>query len=149
MDTIRVGIPIGDINGIGLEVIIKTLKDNLIFKNFAPIIYGSPKIVSYHKNITSVAEFPLNQIKSAEQAQKGVVNIITCWQENVNITIGMASSESGKYSVISLIEATKDLKEGLIDALLLPRFKSNLFTENIFHLEATLNILPKNLTLPI
>ncbi len=117
MDTIRVGISIGDINGIGLEVIIKTLKDNLIFKNFAPIIYGSPKIVSYHKNITSVAEFPLNQIKSAEQAQKGVVNIITCWQENVNITIGMASSESGKYSVISLIEATKDLKEGLIDAL--------------------------------
>lgn len=117
MEIIKIGISIGDINGIGLEVIIKTLKDNLIYKNFAPIIYGSPKVVSYHKNITSVADFPLNQIRSADQAQKGVVNIITCWQENVNITLGLASAESGKYSVISLVEATKDLKDGLIDGL--------------------------------
>ena len=131
MDTIKIGISIGDINGIGLEVIIKTLKDNLLFKNFAPVIYGSPKIVSYHKNITSVPELNLNQIKSAEQAQKGVVNIITCWQENVNITLGAASAESGKYSVISLTEATKDPKAGLIDALVTaPIQKQSVYSDN-------------------
>ena len=44
MDTIKIGITVGDINGIGLEVILKTLSNNLVYKNFEHIIYGSPKI---------------------------------------------------------------------------------------------------------
>lgn len=117
MDTIKIGITVGDINGIGLEVILKTLKNNQVFKDFAPVIYGSQKIVSYHKNIIDIPDLQINQIKSPDQAQKGVINLITCWQENVNITLGLASEEAGKFALISLTEATKDLKSGLLDGI--------------------------------
>lgn len=117
MDTIKIGITVGDINGIGLEVILKTLSNNLVYKNFAPIIYGSPKIVSYHKNIINLPDLHINQVKTPDQAQQGVINLITCWQESVNISLGQASAEAGKYALISLTEATKDLKAGDIHGI--------------------------------
>lgn len=117
MAHIKIGISIGDINGIGLEVIIKTLANPAVYKHFAPIIYGSPKVVSYHKNIVGLEEFSLNIISTPQQAQQGVINIIPCWQENINITLGLASPENTKFTILSLTQATADLKNGLIHAL--------------------------------
>lgn len=131
MENIKIGISVGDLNGIGLEVIIKTLKDGMLYKNFSPIIYGSPKVISYHKNITSVEDFPINLISSPEYAKMGAINVITCWQDNVNISLGIATEDSGRYSIISLFEATKDLKEGKIHALVTaPIQKQAVYGEN-------------------
>jgi 4-hydroxythreonine-4-phosphate dehydrogenase len=117
MANIKIGISIGDVNGIGLEVIIKTLANPAVFKHFTPIIYGSPKVVSYHKNIVGLEEFPLNIISTPQQAQQSIINIIPCWQENINISLGIVSQENSKYTIMSLTQATADLKNGFIHAL--------------------------------
>ncbi len=117
MDKIRIGISIGDINGIGLEVILKTLSDTRVIDLLTPVIYGSSKVVSYHKNIVEPDNFVYQNQRSAHRLANDKVNIINCWNENVNITLGKTAEEGGKYAMLSLDAAVNDLKEGLIDAL--------------------------------
>ena len=116
MEKIKIGISVGDINGIGLEVILKTLSNPRIVEICTPIVYGSTKVVSYHKNIIG-DELEFHSIRGADKVFADRINIVNCWQENVNITLGKASDLSGQYAYMSLEAATKDLKEGLIDAL--------------------------------
>ena len=116
MKKLKIGISIGDINGIGLEVILKTLGHPKIPQMFIPIVYGSSKVVSYHKNIVD-KEFDFFSVRELEKLNSEKVNIINCWQENVNINLGSPSEESGQFAIRSLEAATKDLKEGKIDAL--------------------------------
>lgn len=117
MDKIRIGISIGDINGIGLEVIIKALNHSGMLNLCTPVIYGSSKVLSYHKNIVGLDDFQFSVTKSADRLKRGAVNIVNCWQDDVNITIGKLSESSGKYAKISLEQAVVDLKNGYIDAL--------------------------------
>jgi 4-hydroxythreonine-4-phosphate dehydrogenase len=117
MKRLKIGISIGDINGIGLEVILKTLIDDRILKMCTPVIYGSSKIVSYHKNIVSLPDFQYQSIRSAEQAEADKINIVNCWNDSVNITLGKVSDIGGQYAFKSLEAAVKDLNSGLIDAL--------------------------------
>ncbi len=116
MDKLKIGISIGDINGIGLEVILKTLAHEKIFDICTPIVYGSSKIVSYHKNIVE-GEFDFHNTRGADQINEHKINVVNCWQENVNITLGKPTGLGGKYAFKSLEYATIDLKSGLIDAL--------------------------------
>ncbi|MEY4906015.1 MAG: hypothetical protein RLZZ292_3830, partial [Bacteroidota bacterium] len=113
----KIGITVGDINGIGLEVILKTLENQKILNHCIPIVYGSSKVISYHKNIVGIADFPFATPRSADQADETKSNIINCWQENVNITLGRVSDVGGKYAIKALEEAVKDLRQGTIDAL--------------------------------
>jgi 4-hydroxythreonine-4-phosphate dehydrogenase len=117
MSKLKIGISIGDINGIGLEVILKTLDDERITQLCTPIIYGSSKIISYHKNIVNIKEFDIHNIREASQAKEGIVNVVNCWQDNVRITLGKATEDSGKYAYISLDKAVDDLNNKIIDAL--------------------------------
>ncbi len=117
MDKIRIGISIGDINGIGLEVIIKGLYHKNILNLCTPVIYGSSKVLSYHKNIVGLEDFHFSSAKSADRIKKGTINIVNCWQDDVNITLGKLSDSSGKYAKISLEQAVIDLKNNYIDAL--------------------------------
>jgi 4-phospho-D-threonate 3-dehydrogenase / 4-phospho-D-erythronate 3-dehydrogenase len=114
---IKIGISIGDINGVGLEVILKTLVDERITELLTPIIYGSSKIVSYHKNIIDIDVFNYQGIKQVEQANPKAINVVNCWKENVAIKMGQASEAGGRYALMSLTQAVADLKEGKIDAL--------------------------------
>ena len=116
MEKLKIGISIGDINGIGLEVILKALLHEKMAELFTPVIYGSSKVVSYHKNIIE-DEVDFNSTRSADKVYPDRINIVNCWQENVNITLGKPSELSGKYAIQSLEAATQDLKTGLIDAL--------------------------------
>ncbi len=116
LDKPRIGISIGDINGIGLEVILKTLAIPEVINFCIPVVYGSSKVISYHKNIVGV-EFAYHQLRGAERLMPDRVNVVNCWQENVNITLGKASDISGKYAFKSLEAAVKDLKAGQIDGL--------------------------------
>lgn len=116
MEKIKLGISIGDINGIGLEVIIKTLMPEQMLESCIPILYGSSKVVSYHKNIVN-SDFQFHSVRTVHQINPTKINIVNCWQDNVNITLGKATEEGGQYALQSLDSAVKDLKSGHIDAL--------------------------------
>jgi 4-hydroxythreonine-4-phosphate dehydrogenase len=81
------------------------------------VIYGSSKIVSYHKNIIDTDEFLFNGIPPGEKFRTDRINVVNCWTENVNITLGKASEASGQYAIQSLDQAVQDLKNGVVDAL--------------------------------
>ena len=116
MDKPKIGITIGDLNGIGMEVILKTLGEPKILNYCLPVIYGSTKVVSYHKNIVGI-EFPFQSLQRTDRFVPDRVNIVNCWQENVNITLGKATDVGGKYALLSLEAAVQDMKEGIIDGL--------------------------------
>ncbi|MGA1581711.1 MAG: 4-hydroxythreonine-4-phosphate dehydrogenase PdxA [Saprospiraceae bacterium] len=114
---LKIGISIGDFNGIGLEVVLKTLAHPLVLEMCTPVIYGSSKVVSYHKNIVDRDDLTFTGIRSADQIETGRINVVNCWQESVNITLGKMTNTSGKYAALSLDAAVHDLKSGLIDGL--------------------------------
>ena len=117
MDKVRVGITIGDMNGVGLEVIIKSIAHPKMLDFCVPVIYGSAKVVSYHKNIVRPREFSYQSHSSAENLRNDRINLINCWNEDASINLGQPNKESGKFAYISLDKATHDLKNGLIDVL--------------------------------
>jgi 4-hydroxythreonine-4-phosphate dehydrogenase len=125
MNNIKIGISVGDINGIGLEVILKTLDDPRITQLCTPVIYGSSKVLSYHKNIVNIGDFPITNVRDAHHLKIGEVNVVNCWQDNVRITLGKASEESGKFAYVSLDRAVQDLNAGLIDALVTAPINKN------------------------
>jgi len=114
---VRVGISIGDINGIGPEIIIKAFSDAQMLAECTPIIYGSTKTLSFHKKAIQDGEFNYHRIEDASNAQIGKVNIVAVWQEIVDIKLGEANATGGTYALKSLEAATKDLANGKIDVL--------------------------------
>lgn len=116
-DKIRAGITIGDINGIGLEVIIKTLMDNRILQLCTPIVYGSSKVASFHRKALGVSDFSFFPIREADQANPKNANLVNCWEEEVAIELGKPSSIAGKYALKSLEAAINDIKRNKTDVL--------------------------------
>ena len=114
---IRVGITVGDINGIGIEVIIKTFTDSKLFSNTIPIIYGSSKTISFHKKAINDEHFNFLTINSADEAKPRKINVLNCWSEEVEINLGTQNPTGGKYALKSLEAATEDLKTNKIDVL--------------------------------
>ncbi|MCX6185962.1 MAG: 4-hydroxythreonine-4-phosphate dehydrogenase PdxA [Bacteroidetes bacterium] len=112
-----IGISIGDVNSIAVEVIIKTLSDTRINDFCCPVVYGSPKVLSYWKNVLGAKDFNLNYIKSIDLANPKKSNLVVCWEEEIEIKIGEANQTGGKYAFKSLEMAVKDLKNGKLDAL--------------------------------
>lgn len=117
MATPKIGISVGDVNGIGLEVIIKTFSDVQLLRYCTPVLYGSSKVISYHKNVLPGGNMQFQIVGSATEAISGKVNLVQSWVEDVNITLGESTVESGKFAYLSLEAAVNDLKEGLIDGL--------------------------------
>lgn len=114
---LKIGISIGDINGIGLEVVLKTLSDKRLLQLCTPVIYGTNKVISYHKNVAKINQLHLHQIKSIEQIKDNTVNVVNCWTENVKIELGKCTAEGGKYAHLSLKSVVEDLKAGHLDAM--------------------------------
>ncbi len=116
-DLLKIGISIGDVNGIGLEVILKTLSEAQIYKYCTPIVYGHTKVASFHRKAAGIQEFIFQVVNDADQAHAGKANMINCWEEDVKIELGKANDIGGKYAFLSLQRATDDLVAGKIDAL--------------------------------
>lgn len=130
-DKIKIGISIGDVNGIGLEVIIKTLMDTRIINYCTPIVYGHTKVASFHRKTMDINEFNFNVISGPDQAHEKRANMVNCWEEDVRIELGMATETGGKYALISLEKALDDLIAGKTDALVTaPINKHNIQSEN-------------------
>ncbi|MBD8083751.1 4-hydroxythreonine-4-phosphate dehydrogenase PdxA [Chryseobacterium caseinilyticum] len=113
---VRVGISIGDFNGIGPEIIMKSLKDKAITDFFTPIIFGSGKLFTYQKNIFKL-NLNFNYITEASQAQAGKLNMVNLVKENSNVELGKPTEESTKMAIDSLEAATEALMKGEIDVL--------------------------------
>lgn len=117
MDHIRIGITQGDINGIGYELILNTFEMEEMASVCTPIIYGSPKVATYHrKALGNQTNFVV--VESADNAKEGNISMINCFgDEEHKIEFGQATAEAGKAALIALDKALADLKEGKIDAL--------------------------------
>ena len=112
-----IGITLGDVNGISVEVIIKTLLDNRVADYCTPVVYGNPKIISYWKKLMGQNDYNMHIIKNIDQHHVKKANILVCWDDEVEIRPGESTELAGKYAFRSLEMATKDAKEGKIQAI--------------------------------
>lgn len=124
---IIIGISQGDVNGIGLEIIIKTLMDPNLIDLITPVLFSSQKTISYYKKVLGLNEFNFNLILEYNQINHKKVNVFSCYEEEINIEMGKSTEIGGKYAFISLEEATKALINNSIHALVTaPINKSNI-----------------------
>ena len=114
---IKVAISCGDLNGIGLEAVMKTFLDNRVQQSCTPLIYASSKVISHHRKVLALNEFNFNTARSAKEALPKKVNVINCWEEDVAIQLGQPTEISGRYALRSLDAALKDVMEGQADVL--------------------------------
>lgn len=116
-DKILAGISIGDINGIGPEVIIKTLMDNRVHELCIPVIYGSSKVLSYHRKVLNIEQIKSSTINSISEATGKTNYVLNVWQEETPIQLGQPTKEAGKYALTAFDQAVNDLLEKKIDVL--------------------------------
>ena len=116
-EKIIVGISQGDINGIGLEVIIKTFLDPQMFEICTPVIFGSNKTASFHRKALNIEDFSFNQIKDVSEINHKRANIINVYDEEVNVELGKQTADGGKYGLKSLEAAAYALAQGKIHVL--------------------------------
>ena len=115
-ENIIVGISIGDLNGIGSEVILKTFEDSRMLELCTPVIFANVKILSFVKKSFESTSM-IHGIDRLDQIVLGKINVLNVWQEGVEINFGVNDEKIGKYAIKSFVAATKALKEGLIDVL--------------------------------
>jgi 4-hydroxythreonine-4-phosphate dehydrogenase len=121
---IKVGIAQGDINGIGYEVIIKTMLDLRITELCTPILYGSPKVAAFHRKLVSDAEnFNFNIVRTADEINPKRANIINVMSDEVKVELGRATEMSVQGGIAALQAAVQDLKAGKIQALVTAPFE--------------------------
>ena len=110
MSKIKVGISIGDLNGIGLETIIKTFKDKRMLDFCTPIVFGSSKVVAKHKKGIEINDFNFNIINKIEDAKPHKANLLNIWNDDVEVKFGEATTISGEKSFESIKKAAEALK---------------------------------------
>ncbi|WP_374399774.1 4-hydroxythreonine-4-phosphate dehydrogenase PdxA [Flavobacterium sp.] len=115
-ENIIVGISIGDLNGIGSEVILKTFEDTRMLELCTPVIFANAKIVSFLRKELNI-DIAIHGIDKIEQFVVGKINVLNVWREGVNLELGKNDDVVGSYAIKSFVAATKALKEGLVDVL--------------------------------
>lgn len=124
------GISIGDINGIGVEVLLKSLSDARSYANYTPLVYGHGKALSFYKKLLNLEELHFTQIRSLDELQHRKINVINCLEECPEVTPGTATISAGKLALAAFSAAVADLKTGKIQGLITaPLNKSNIHTE--------------------
>ncbi|MFA7445401.1 MAG: 4-hydroxythreonine-4-phosphate dehydrogenase PdxA [Flavobacteriaceae bacterium] len=114
---IIVGISIGDLNGVGSEIILKTFEDTRMLELCTPVIFAGTKVFSFlNKTLqTNINFFGIDHIN---QLVHGKINVLNVWKEPVAVEFGKSDPEIGKYAVLSFKEAVKALKNDEIDVLI-------------------------------
>jgi 4-phospho-D-threonate 3-dehydrogenase / 4-phospho-D-erythronate 3-dehydrogenase len=121
-----IGISIGDVNGIGPEVVMKTLSDPRVLELCTPVIFGSNKIFNFYRRSSTEPAFNYQIIKDLNRIVHKQINIFNCWEEDVSMSPGQLNETGGKYAVRSLLAATAALKENRVHGLVTaPIHKSN------------------------
>ena len=122
-----IGISCGDINGIGIELIIKTLGDSRMLDSCTPIVYANNKVINFYRKGLPDTNINFISIREYNRISHKQVNLFNCWEEEVNITPGVMNDIGGSYAIKSLTTAAQALKEGKIDGLVTaPIHKKNI-----------------------
>ncbi len=128
-----IAITTGDINGVGCEIVLKTLAHQHVCEVCTPIIYGNQAILRKHMEnfAEEVHNIQFNVIQSPREAKEGKINLITCYGDDTPLNLGESTAAAGKASFASLERACKDVKDGLAQALVTaPINKENIQSEN-------------------
>ncbi len=129
-ENIIVGISIGDLNGIGSEVVLKTFEDSRMLEMCTPVIFANVKMLTFIKK-TFQSTSLLHGIDKLDQLVHGKINVLNVWKEGVELNLGKSDVKAGEYAVKSFVAATTALKEGGIDVLVTaPINKSNIQSED-------------------
>jgi 4-hydroxythreonine-4-phosphate dehydrogenase len=132
-EKVVVGISQGDINGIGLEVILKTFSDPLMLEICTPVLFSSQKTVSFYRKTLNIEEFNFNSIREADQAHARKFNVVNCYDEDISIESGKSTAQGGKYALRSLTSATEALANKKIDAIVTAPINKNNIQSDDFH----------------
>lgn len=126
-----IGFTSGDLNGIGIEIIIKTLSDSRLLEFCTPVIFASNKTVNFYRKAINDSNFQYQSLREFSKLNPKMVNIFNCWEEEVAITPGQLNELGGLYAKKSLVATTEALKAGQIDAMVTaPIHKSNVQSED-------------------
>ena len=117
MSKIKVGVSIGDLNGIGLETIIKTFKDNRMMDFCTPIIFGSAQVASIHRKAIEMQDFSFNTINNIKDINPKKANLLNIWNDDIDVHFGKSTTKSGELSFTSLKRASDALKKKEVDVL--------------------------------
>jgi len=141
---IVVGISIGDLNGIGSEIVLKTFEDQRMLDFCTPVIFASVKVLSFVKK---ELDLPVNfqGIDTIDQAIPGKLNVLNVWKENVAISFGEESKEAGSFALKSLEAAVGALKNNKIDVLVTAPIDKNTIQSDEFRFPGHTNYLAKEL----
>lgn len=122
-----IGFTCGDLNGIGLELIIKSLSDSRMLDFMIPVVFANNKSINFYRK--GLPEFNLNfaVLNDLSKINPKQVNVLNCWEEEVEITPGELTATGGKYALISLEKAVEALKQKTIDGIVTaPIHKKNI-----------------------
>ncbi len=129
---IKIGITHGDINGVGYEVILKTFSNPSMLELCTPIVYGSPKVMAYHRKAMDIST-NFSIIPSAAEAQPNRLNIVNCTDDELKVELSKPSAEGGKAALDALERALKEYKEGGFDVLVTAPINKHTIQSDVFH----------------
>jgi 4-hydroxythreonine-4-phosphate dehydrogenase len=129
---IKIAITHGDINGVGYEVILKTIEDNRMLELCTPVIYGSAKIAAFYRKALGLQSINFNQIDDASQARDNAVNIINVVGEDVKVEPGESTEAAGQAAFAALERAVTDLRAGKVDTLVTAPINKHNIQSNTF-----------------
>lgn len=143
-EIIKVGISIGDINGIGVEIILKTFQDARMLELCTPILFAYNRTISVHKKELNI-NTQNNSIENISKAVNGKINVLNVWKEDISVNFGKETNEGGNYAFLSLQAAVKALQKNEIDVLVTaPINKHNIQSDN-FNFNGHTEFLEANL----
>ncbi len=143
-EKIVVGISLGDINGVGIEVVLKTFEDKRMLEFCTPVLFGSSKVISFHKKALGI-ETNVHGIHAMNQIVHGKINLLNVWKEDVKVEIGTASKTGGDYAFKSLNEAVKALKQNNIHVLVTAPINKETLQSEEFSFSGHTEFLESNL----
>lgn len=129
-EKVVIGISQGDINGVGLEVVLKTFADPRVLEMCTPVVFTSKQTIIAYQKAAKVPEVRFNSIQSLTDIKDKAFNVLNVYNDAISLTLGNQTAEGGKYALLSLEAATEALKKGEVDALVTaPINKENIQSE--------------------
>ena len=126
-----IGISCGDLNGIGMEIIMKTFSNGDMMDLCTPVIFASSKVASYHRKALNMDHFNFHIINDFGQISDRKANLLNCWNEEVNLEFGKENKDVGKFALRSLQATVEAFKDGKIDAIVTaPIHKNSIQSED-------------------
>jgi len=110
----NIGISCGDLNGIGIELIIKAFSDTRLLELCTPVIFASNKIINFYRKSIPEVNFNYQSAKELNRLNNKQVNVFNCWEEEVTITPGQLNDTGGGYAIKSLRAAVDALKQNQV-----------------------------------